>query len=298
MTTGNDGPEDAGGGEPPLWRAAQEPSGGRATKIAIVVVALIAVGLAVRSWRVSAPPPAPTVVSRPPPTPMAIPEGAMVRVAGATIRLGSDDGEPDEKPRTEVAVATFTMEMTEVTVAAYQKCVTAGRCTPPDTGMYCNWQKDGRASHPVNCIDWAQASAYCAFVGKRLPSEEEWELAARGQDDRRFPWKAGPPADRLCWNGEGNDRGRGQRQGTCPVASYPTGASPFGVQDMAGNVWEWTSSAYCPYDRRACDSERRIIRGGSWSNLDPAYVRAADRAKEAQKSRPDNVGVRCASSPY
>jgi formylglycine-generating enzyme required for sulfatase activity len=285
------------GGEP-LFRATQDEGAGRAGKVAIGVVALIGVGLVVRSVRVRAPaPPVAQAASRPPPVPIAVDEGAMVRVPGATIRLGSDDGEPDERPRTEVMIASFEIDVTEVTISAYERCVSAGRCLPPDTGMYCNWRKEGRGAHPVNCLDWAQASAYCAFVGKRLPSEEEWELAARGGDDRRYPWKDGAPADLLCWNGDGNDRGRGQRQGTCPVASYPRGVSPFGVHDMAGNVWEWTSSAYCPYERRGCDSERRVIRGGSWSNLDPSYVRAADRAREAPRSRPDNVGVRCAKTP-
>lgn len=293
MTTGKDGEPDGGR---PLFRASEDPgpSGGRRMAIAVGVIALIGVGLVVRSLRVEAPPPAPTSVARTAPAPLAIAEGATVRITGGTLRLGSEDGEPDEKPVIEVKVATFDLDTTEVTVTAYEKCVTAGKCTPPDTGMYCNWKKEGRGPHPINCIDWSQAAAYCTFAGKRLPSEDEWELAARGPSGGKYPWNEGPPGDRLCWNGDGNDQGRGRRQGTCPVASYPSGKSAFGVQDMAGNVWEWTNSAYCPYDRRGCADERRVIRGGSWSNLDPAYVRAQDRAKESPKSRPDNVGVRCA----
>ena len=163
--------------------------------------------------------------------------------------------------------------------------------------MYCNWQKPDRDRHPVNCVDWKHAGEYCAFAGKRLPTEEEWEFAARGADGRKYPWGPAAPAAQLCWNGEGSDVGKGNRQGTCPVASYPSGASPFGAYDMAGNVWEWTADAYCPYGRKGCGDERRVIRGGAWNNLVPQYVRAQDRATEAAESRPENVGFRCAKPP-
>ena len=221
----------------------------------------------------------------------------MVTVPGGTFQMGSTDGDEDEKPVTAVTVAPFQLDLTEVTVAAYAKCVAAGTCTAPDTGMYCNWKKAGNEAHPVNCLDWKQAGDYCAFAGKRLPTEEEWELGARGAEGRKFPWKDGEPAAQLCWNGDANDRGRGNRQGTCPVASYPAGASPYGALDMAGNVWEWTSSPYCPYVQKECGTDKRVIRGGGWNNLVPAYVRAQDRSKEAPRSRPDNVGVRCAKGP-
>lgn len=278
-----------------------EPKGGGGgRKGPLVVGAIVAIAAVIGAYVMTRPPPAPPPpplpAARPAPTPIAVPEGATVRVPGGAFSIGSEDGGADEKPVTKVTVAAFEIDKTEVTVAAYAKCVAAGKCAPPDSGMYCNWKKPGREAHPINCIDWDQASAYCAFAGKRLPTEDEWEYAARGADGRTYAWKDGAPADQLCWNGDGNDQGRGHRQGTCPVASYPAGASPFGALDMLGNVWEWTSAAYCPYPNRDCSSDKRVIRGGAWNNLDPKYVRTTDRARELPRARPDNVGVRCARS--
>jgi formylglycine-generating enzyme required for sulfatase activity len=253
--------------------AAEPPSGGGRTWLvvgALVVVAGAVFGIRALVKKDPPPPVAPALP--PPPKPLDVPDGAMVRVTGATYQMGSNEGDPDEKPITEVTVQTFEIDATEVTVGAYAKCVAAGKCGEPDTGMYCNWKKPDRDRHPVNCVDFKGATDYCAFAGKRLPTEEEWELAARGTDGRVYPWKDGAPAAQLCWNGEGNDQGKGQRQGTCPVASYPAGRSPAGAFDMAGNVWEWTASAYCPYDRRGCADERRVIRGGGVEQP-PAQVR-------------------------
>jgi formylglycine-generating enzyme required for sulfatase activity len=298
MSTGDEEPKKADG-PPPVFQGDAASGGGRT---AVIAIALGLAGIsAAQAYRASLHqrPPAPvaSATPKPPPTPLAVTEGATVKVPGATFQMGSNDGDDDEKPITAVTVAPFELDLTEVTVAVYARCVAAGKCTAPDTGMYCNWKKPGNEAHPINCIDLKQAGDVCAFTGKRLPTEPEWELAARGTDGRRFPWKDGDPGAQLCWNGDGNDRGRGNRQGTCPVASYPAGASPFGALDMAGNVWEWTSSAYCSYDRRDCGADKRVIRGGGWNNLVPAYVRAQDRSKEAPGSRPDNLGVRCAKSP-
>jgi formylglycine-generating enzyme len=232
-----------------------------------------------------------------PPIPAVVADGAMVDVPGGTFQMGGADGDPDEQPATAVTVVAFAMDTTEVTVAAFARCVSAGKCTEPDTGMYCNWRKEGHEGHPVNCVDLEQATSYCGFTGKRLPTEEEWEYAARGPEGRRYPWRDGAPGAQLCWNGEGTDTGKGQRQGTCPVASYPAGASPFGAFDMAGNVWEWTASGHCPYTRRGCTTPARVIRGGAWNNVLPQYVRAQRRSEEVAASRRDNVGFRCARNP-
>ena len=301
MTRGDEprGTGDGARGTPPLFQASRPPAS-RAGRVILAIVGLtlvaLGVGFAARSRSTRKAAPAATI-ARPAPTPIEVPEGAMVQVAGGSFDMGSDDGEPDERPVTRVTVAPFEIDTTEVTVAAYTKCVTAGKCAAPDTGMYCNWRTPGLDAHPINCIDFAEAGRYCTFVGKRLPTEPEWEIAARGLDGRKYPWRDGPPADNLCWSGDGNDQGRGNRQGTCPVASYPAGASPSGALDMAGNVWEWTASPHCPYSTPGCGSDRFVIRGGAWNNLDPAYVRAQDRARESPKARPDNVGVRCARSP-
>jgi formylglycine-generating enzyme required for sulfatase activity len=221
-------------------------------------------------------------------------DGAMVAIPGGAFKLGSTDGDEDERPIVDARVDPFEIDILEVSVGAYRACVSAGKCQSPDTGIYCNWDKPGKDRHPVNCVDAVQAETYCTFAGKRLPTEDEWDYAARGSDGRTFPWKEGAPRAQLCWNGEGNDLGKGNRQGTCPVGQYPAGASPFGVLDLAGNVWEWTSSAYCRYDERACGDPRRVIRGGGWNNLVPEYVRAQDRSKETTKVRNDNIGLRCA----
>lgn len=308
-TAGNGGPEGAdskraaeGRPSPALFQssALAPASGSRGSRGAvIVVIVLLGVGAFVgfRALVERAPPRAPDAAPVTPPTPVAVPEGATVPVPAGTFTMGSAEGDPDEKPLVEIKVAAFNLDVTEVTVAAFARCVGAGKCSAPDTGMYCNWHKDGRERHPINCVDLEQATAYCAFVGRRLPTEEEWEYAARGADGRKFPWGTAAPGAQLCWNGEGSDLGKGERQGTCPVASYPAGRSALGAFDMAGNVWEWTASAHCPYDHRGCSAPGRVIRGGAWNNVLPAYVRAQDRAEETSASRRDNVGFRCAGAP-
>jgi formylglycine-generating enzyme required for sulfatase activity len=316
-SAGNGAPEGAdskhaaeGRPSPALFQASAGPpsggsggSGGSRGSRAAVITGIVLLGAgALVGFRalVKREPPttaAEAAPARVAPTPVSVPEGATVKVPAGKLSLGSADGDPDEKPIVEVTVAAFDLDATEVTVAAFARCVGAGKCSEPDTGMYCNWHKDGRERHPVNCVDLEQATAYCAFAGRRLPTEEEWEYAARGPDGRKFPWGPGAPAAQLCWNGDGSDLGRGERQGTCPVASYPAGLSPFGAFDMAGNVWEWTASAHCPYDHRGCSAPTRVIRGGAWNNVLPAYVRAQDRAEETSASRRDNVGFRCAGAP-
>lgn len=274
-----------------------KPGGNKGKLIAVVVVAGLAIGaIAYSSSKgggqgLSAVPSA--SAPKPVPKPDVVAPGAMARIAAATLQMGSIEGDDDEKPVHEVKVETFELDMTEVRVADYKACVDAGKCTAPNKGTYCNWDAK-RDDHPVNCLDWEQAGAYCKFVGKRLPTEAEWELAARGAEARKYVWGATEPKDQLCWNGEGNDQGKSERQGTCAVASYPAGKTAAGLYDVAGNVWEWTSASYCPYDKPDCTSDERVIRGAAWNNVVPKYLRPTDRAKEKVTSRVDNVGVRCA----
>jgi formylglycine-generating enzyme required for sulfatase activity len=212
----------------------------------------------------------------------------MVLVEGGKFTMGIDDGKPNEGPAHEVTVAAFYMDVHEATVAEYRRCVGARKCPPAGEGEFCNGLRDDREKHPINCIDKGSAEAFCAFSGKRLPTEEEWERAARGKDGRRFPWgDAAPNQDVLCW------KRLEERLGTCEVGTKTGGASPFGVEDMAGNVFEWTSSKHCSYKEPSCETEEFVGRGGSWDYTNPANVTATSRAGAPASHRRDLLGVRC-----
>jgi len=212
----------------------------------------------------------------------------MARIPAGRFSMGST-GRDDEKPVHQVALASFEMDVTEVTTAQYEACVRAGTCQAAGTqGEYCNAGKSDRQGHPINCVSWDDATAFCSWAGRRLPTEEEWEYAARGTDSRTYPWGSGTPGSQLCWNREISG------QGTCAVGSFASGKSPFGVQDMAGNVWEWTSTAYCPYSGKNCAEAARVDRGGGWLDGSPSLVRASDRHRFARANRSNNLGFRCA----
>jgi len=175
--------------------------------------------------------------------------------------MGANDGDSDESPIHEVAVAEFRMDLTEVTVAAYRACVDAKKCSAPDTfHAACNWGRAGQDRHPVNCVTWDQAREFCNWAGKSLPTEAQWEYAARGTDGRTYPWGNDEPTNRACWL-------RREWRGTCEVGSFSPGDSPFGVKDMAGNVFEWTESHYSENYSKPRDVDARVIRGGTWGDL-------------------------------
>ncbi len=215
----------------------------------------------------------------------------MADIPAGDFKMGSSDFE-NEKPVHPVTLKAFRMDVTEVTTEAYAGCVSAGKCTPADTGEYCNARQEERRKHPINCVDWSQATAYCEWAGKRLPTEEEWEYGARGTEGRKYSWGNQDAAGQLCWNGTGNDLGKGNRRNTCVVGSYPAGA--FGLMDMAGNVWEWTSSGYSSDYGKPRDDAVRVNRGGGWYSDDPVSVRGAERGRSAPTGRYDSVGFRCA----
>jgi len=196
------------------------------------------------------------------------------------------------------------MTKTQVTVEQYKACVDAGACTAPDTGGYCNWGQSDRGKHPINCVDWHQAQAYAKWAGGRLPTEAEWEYAARsGGRDWKYPWgNENATCDRAVMDDGGNGCGRGS---TWPVCSKPKGNTTHGLCDMAGNVWEWVQDWYhdsyngAPTDGSAWEKptgSNRVRRGGSWGNF--AWgVRAAYRYVGDPRVRHDvRVGFRLARS--
>jgi sulfatase modifying factor 1 len=209
---------------------------------------------------------------------------AVVTVPSGTFTMGTH-GEGESRPR-RVHVEAFEIDVTEVTVEAYQSCVAAGACAALTAfGTTCNVDKPALAQHPINCVDASQAETYCRWAGKRLPSEEEWEFAARGSDGRTFPWGNGEPSSLACW------RRAAENRGTCAAGAFPAGASPFGVQDMAGNLWEWTAT---PLNRRP--DAPRVVRGGGWATTNPAELRSTLRGRWQPDERLNVVGFRCVRS--
>jgi formylglycine-generating enzyme required for sulfatase activity len=233
----------------------------------------------------------------------------------------------DETPAHAVTVRPYCLDLTEVTVRAYAACKD---CDPPArTVDFEGLTPNGRAfesqfcngaeatDHPQNCVDWRQAKAFCAATGKRLPTEAEWELAARGKESRPYPWGPAPPSgERLNACGAECSRmltdrraavGKGpwpamygdddHAAATSPVGRYPQGATPAGVLDLAGNVWEWTESAYCPYGQDECGDSRRVLRGGGWDTTESQDLRGARRFPSAPTARGRSIGFRCAKTP-
>jgi formylglycine-generating enzyme required for sulfatase activity len=200
----------------------------------------------------------------------------------------------EEAPIHPVTVKAFCMDVTEVTVSAYRACVASSQCTEPSLrDATCGWRRKDHDDHPVDCVTFSQASQYCAAVGKRLPTEEEWEYAARGTDGRRFPWGNTEPEftfvsakPGFCWHID---------QPTCSVSQFPNTRSPFGVLNLVDNVSEWTSSYECSYATGVC-TKNRILRGGSVSSH-AAGVRAAYREAAAESGLgAPRIGFRCARS--
>jgi formylglycine-generating enzyme required for sulfatase activity len=244
---------------------------------------------------------------------MPCPQG-FVRIPAGTFLMGSapGDGETDEHPAHAVTVPSFCMERLEVTVAEYEACMLAGVCTATGADSQCNMnpgKRPSRSNHPVNCVDFSQAMTFCAYIGARLPTEPEWEYAARGVDGRKYPWGNTPPGPQLL-NACGAEcsvyaanlatpetkmamyPGSDGYAETSPVGSYPRGASPFGILDIAGNVYEWTSSPYCTYPQHNCSSQYRVYRGAGWYTEKTAAVTTRNGNLLTDKSVV--VGIRCA----
>jgi formylglycine-generating enzyme required for sulfatase activity len=230
---------------------------------------------------------------------------SMVLVPAGEFVMGSDA--EDEAPPHRVYLDAFYIDRYEVTNARYLKFVEATRHRAPQhvvDPQYDLWigaaLSQGVADLPVVNVDWSDADAYCKWAGKRLPTEAEWEKAARGTDGRLYPWgDEAPSFARL------NFSRRWQGAHTLqPVGSYEAGSSPYGAQDMAGNVWEWVSDWY-DAGAYAAGPERnprgpsggasKILRGGSWTNS-PDTVRVTHRREEDPEMRNSDTGFRCAQS--
>lgn len=240
-----------------------------------------------------------------------------VRLSGGRFKMGSASGDADEKPVHRVTLRAFALLKTEVTVGQYRACVNAGACSShhldgiewPGLAYaksgYCNWSSGRGESHPVNCVDWGQARAFCKWAGGRLPSEAEWEYAARsGGRARAYAWgDEAADCSRAVLFSEGG-QGCGKKS-TWPVCSKTAGNSAQGLCDLAGNVWEWTADCYqpnytgAPADNRPRNnctgpySSRRVFRGGGWG-VPARNLRAADRNWNAPSSRHLGLGLRCA----
>ena len=207
-----------------------------------------------------------------------------VTVPAGAFRRGSTLGDLDERPVTTRTLPAFAIDRTEVTRAMYARCVSAKRCPP--VGLDLSSEPD----LPITQVSWSEAKSFCVYAGGRLPTEDEWEKAARGSDGREFPW--GNDVDCAKAN-FGNYENEGPCAGKNPgkpvaVGGYPNGKSPYGLLDMAGNVWEWVADAY---DR---DASRRVVRGGSCCSYFVA-PRAANRNAWDPKHRDGDLGFRCVS---
>jgi len=213
----------------------------------------------------------------------------MVPIPSGSYTIGTNDGPAWMRPAHLVALASFDLDRTEVTVGAYRRFVDATGTLPP-------WRTQPDTLLPVTGVMWAEATAYCAwkYPGRgRLPSEEEWEAAARGADARRFPWGA-------AWSaGAANTQGA-RRGGPAPVGSYPRGNSALGIEDLIGNVWEWTRSPATAYPGGAAPPHSAgmyVIRGGAYNTPDSiadATWRGREPATGLTREALSYTGFRCA----
>ena len=225
----------------------------------------------------------------------------MVYVPGGTFEMGSAERFEYEQPAHTVTLDGFWIDQTEVTNAYYARCVAAGVCRPPiysssftRESYYGDSKYD---AYPVVLVDWNDATTYCGWAGGRLPSEAEWEYAARGPDGHIYPWGNDPPDDTLL------NYNRSLTGDTKQVGSYPKGQSWAGALDMAGNVFEWVNDWFGSYPSEPqvnpsgpAGGQYRVLHGGSWYDAAES-VRAASRANVAPDSRHLTAGVRCAVAP-
>jgi len=258
----------------------------------------------------------------------------MVYVPEGEFSMGSNVGEANEQPRHTVYLDAYWIDKTEATNAMFALFVEATGYQTNAVGQGSSWIFDGAGwsevsgadwqhprgpasdltsldNHPVVNVSWNDAAAYCEWAGSRLPSEAEWEKAARGLDGRTYPWGNQSPAGNLLnfadanlsvdWASRSVDDGY---EFTAPVGSYPAGASPYGALDMAGNVWEWVNDWYSETYYRVSPTSNpvgpsagnsRVLRGGSW-NHDGSNLHSYIRISTSPSAAIDNFGFRCSRS--
>ncbi|MEO8800776.1 MAG: bifunctional serine/threonine-protein kinase/formylglycine-generating enzyme family protein, partial [Polyangiaceae bacterium] len=260
----------------------------------------------------------------------------MAPIPGGQYFMGSDDGEKEEMPAHAVMLMPYCMDVHEVTVQQYLACSSQGLCkrasttnewkgiSASESATYdplCNIRDpQGKEKHPINCVSWEMAALYCSAEGARLPTEAEWEFAARGPDGRKYPW-----GDEIPTGGHLNACGTecvawGKQHDvaltamyplddhfptTSPVGSFPAGASRYGIQDVAGNVWEWVSDWYGPYKptkvglpetnpKGPVKGTAKVMRGGAWNSSDASWLRPSFRYSSAPTRMTYGIGFRCA----
>lgn len=235
----------------------------------------------------------------------------LIQIPAGPFIMGSNTGPLDERPAHRVELPAFAIDRTPVTNAQFATFLnpvgpvnsTGDRLFDFDDGdarihkKGGEWVTDpGYENHPVVEVSWLGARDYCAWLGKRLPTEAEWEKAARGTDGRRYPWGNDPPdRTKAQFNAGWNQ--------TAPVDGFPQGASAYGVLDMAGNAWEWVSSAYFPYPYSSHDDREDLnagpIRGtrGGGHDSPPEELTTTQRGRDLSRnfrSGHHNIGFRCA----
>ena len=222
---------------------------------------------------------------------------SMGLISAGLFTMGREGANPDEQPTHQVSLTAFYIDRYEVTVAEYAKFLKSEVADPPVL-----WQeaREGKNQEkPVLGVDWYDAAAYCRWAKKRLPTEAEWEKAARGTDGRIYPWGNDPPTN--IHANFGHEAATGYAA-VAKVGSFEKGQSPYGIYELAGNVWEWVADRYDEHyyqhspehnPRGPTTGPLRVVRGGAW-NSSPTIIPAANRSANVPSARRSDVGFRCA----
>ncbi|CAM3504923.1 formylglycine-generating enzyme family protein [Parendozoicomonas haliclonae] len=236
-------------------------------------------------------------------------DAAMVTVPAGQFWMGCEKSiDPDchatERPAHAVWVRKFKIDKYEVNYRRFEECIEAGDCEPLGIGGGCNFGWEGREQLPVNCVTWKNADNFCKYDGKRLPTEAEWEKAARANTFSLYPWgNSAPSCDKaVIDNPNGGNLGCGKGV-PHDVGSKPKGASPYGAMDMAGSMWEWTADWYDPFyynyssysnPKGPKQGEYKTARGGDLYARKAAELRTVTRFPYAYGNYSPAVGFRCA----